>query len=102
MTPEKLSRPHESKITTFSPSTFFFTGKGPESRPESLEESILRIFQGGPLSKSEISQALGHKHISGGLKKALNSLMKQERITLTIPEKPNSRLQKYQLCMPSN
>ena len=156
MTPEKLSRPHESKpwnpiiasvfyragviekwgmgtlniidwckengnpkptwevraesvVTTFLPSSFFSTGKRPEeqaekaekvrpeSRPESLEEEILKLLQSGPLSKGEISQALGHKHISGGLKKVLTSLIKQEKIAYTIPEKANSRLQKYKL-----
>ncbi|WP_080503351.1 Fic family protein [Candidatus Protochlamydia amoebophila] len=51
----------------------------------------------GPLSKSEISKNLGHKHISGGLKKALNQLLKQGKIVQTIPEKPNSRLQRYKL-----
>lgn len=155
MTPEKLTRPHESKpwnpiiasvfyragviekwgmgtlniidwckengnpkpvwevrtqsvVTTFLPSSFFFTGKKPkeakeaekvrpESRPESLEDEVLNLLKDGPLSKGEISQALGHKHISGGLKKVLTSLLKQKTIAYTIPAKPNSRLQKYKL-----
>ena len=69
----------------------------PESRPESLKEEVLNLIKDGSLSKSEISQALGHKHISGGLKKALISLLKEEKIVYTIPDKPNSRLQKYKL-----
>lgn len=167
MTPEKLSRPHESKpwnpiiasvfyragviekwgmgtlniidwcnengnpkptwevraesvVTTFLPSSFFSTGKRPEeqdkaekvrpdskpdskpewkpeSRPESLEDTVLNLLKKGSLSKGELSQALGHKHISGALKKVLISLLKQERITYTIPQKPNSRMQKYKL-----
>ncbi|WP_213104996.1 hypothetical protein [Candidatus Protochlamydia amoebophila] len=44
----------------------------PESRPESLEIEVLNLLREGPFSKSEISKHLGHKHISGGLKKALN------------------------------
>lgn len=164
MTPEKLSRPHESKpwnpiiasvfyragviekwgmgtlniidwckengnpkptwevraesvVTTFLPSSFFSTGKRPEeqtaeaekvrpesrpelrpeSRPESLEDAVLDLLKNGPLSKSELSRGLGHKHISGALKKVLVTLLKQGRIDYTIPEKPNSRLQKYKL-----
>ncbi|MGL5626548.1 MAG: ATP-binding protein [Candidatus Rhabdochlamydia sp.] len=152
MTPEKLTRPHESKpwnpiiasvfyragviekwgtgtlniiewckesgnpepewkvrtqsvVTTFLPSIFFSTGKGPqeqeleakESRPESLEIEVLNFLQKGPLSKAEISRFLGHKQISGGLKKALCNLLQQGIITYTIPEKSNSRLQKYKL-----
>jgi len=89
-------------VTTFLPSSFFSTGKRPEesrpeSRPESLEDEVLYLLKDGPLSKSEISQTLGHKHISGGLKKVLGTLLKKEKIAYVIPEKPNSRLQKYKL-----
>ncbi|MBS0585739.1 MAG: putative DNA binding domain-containing protein [Verrucomicrobia bacterium] len=107
----------ESVVTTFLPSSFFATGKKPgeeaeeaekvrpgsrpewkpESRPESLEDAVLDLLKKGPLSKGELSQALGHKHISGALKKTLISLLKQEKIAYTIPNKPNSRLQKYKL-----
>lgn len=84
----------ESVVTTFLPSSFFATGKRPEeqaeeaekvrpgsrpewkpeSRPESIETVVLDLLKKVPLSKSEISQALGHKHISGALKKILLSL----------------------------
>ncbi len=98
----------QSVVTTFLPSSFFSTGKSPkrpdsgpgskpESRPESLEEQVLILLEKGPLSKSEISRALGHRNISGGLKKVLLSLLNQGKIVYTIPEKPNSRLQKYKL-----
>ena len=62
-------------MTTFLPSSFFSTGKRPEeqadkaekarpeSRPESLEDEVLNLLKDEPLSKGEISQALGHKHI---------------------------------------
>jgi hypothetical protein len=88
---------------TFSPSSFFATGKRPEeqaegtekrpvsrpeSKPESLENSVLDLLKQGPSSKVELSQALVHKHISGALKKALASLLKQEKIAHTIPVEP--------------
>ncbi len=95
----------QSVITVFLPSIFFSTGKRPEeqvleiseSRPESLEGIVLNFLQKGPLSKAEISRNLGHKHISGGLKKAICNLLEKGIITYTIPEKFNSRLQKYKL-----
>jgi len=68
-----------------------------ESRPGSLEDVVLNILQKGPLSKAEISRRLGHRHISGGLKKILHKLLQKGIITYTIPEKSNSRLQKYKL-----
>jgi len=49
------------------------------------------------LSKSEIAQALGHTSISGKLKSQIIALRQQKIIEHTIPEKPNSRLQKYRL-----
>ena len=51
-----------------------------------------------PLGRSEISEALGHKTISGAAKQALTDLLDAGLIEQTIPEKPNSRLQKYRLA----
>lgn len=82
-----------SVVTTFWSSSFFDTGK----RPESLETSVIGFLKQGPLSKSELTQALGHQQISGALKKVLAALLKAGKIEYTIPEKPNSRLQRYKL-----
>lgn len=48
-----------------------------------------------PLGRSEIAQTLGHKSVSGAAKQALADLMEAGLIEYTLPEKPNSRLQKY-------
>jgi len=103
----------ESVLTTFLPSVFFATGKTPEElgqkpkirpkiRPKlktksSIEEEIINLLRKGPLSKAEISHQLGHKGLSGGLKKVFQNLIDQAIITYTIPDKPRSRSQKYKL-----
>jgi len=48
-----------------------------------------------PLSRSEIAKALGHTSISGVIKRALADLMQAGLAQYTIPDKPNSRLQRY-------
>lgn len=99
----------QSVITTFLPSNFFDTERTskkieniqlrPESRPESLEEEIVNLLRKTPLSKAEIARKLGHKNISGGLKKVLYQLLEKKVISYTMPEKPGSRLQKYRLSI---
>ena len=72
-----------------------------ESQPESqrtiLGDKVLRILNAGSLSKAEISQELGQKEVSGQLNTVIRNLRKAGLIEYTIPEKPNSRLQKYRL-----
>jgi len=69
----------------------------PESRPESLESRVLSLLEREPLSKSQLSSRLGHKEVSGQLNKVIRLLLAEQTVELTIPDKPNSRLQKYRL-----
>jgi ATP-dependent DNA helicase RecG len=69
----------------------------PESQPESLTNRILGLLGDEPLSKSDISARLGQKKVSGQLNKVIRTLLTNELIAFTIPEKPSSRLQKYRL-----
>jgi len=72
----------------------------PESRPESeLAQSVLFALEQGPLGKAAIAEALGHRSISASLNRTIRSLLTEGRIAFTIPDKPNSRLQKYRLCI---
>jgi 4-hydroxyphenylpyruvate dioxygenase-like putative hemolysin len=43
---------------------------------------------------SEIAEYLGYKD-KRSIRKRLNPLLEQGRIAMTVPDKPNSRLQKY-------
>ena len=68
-----------------------------ESRPESLDRRVLALLQPQDLGKAEISVHLGQKEVSGQLNKVIRVLMGQGLIEYTLPDKPNSRLQKYRL-----
>jgi len=76
---------------------------GPESKPESqLARSVLLALEQEPLGKAAIAEALGHRSISASLNRTIRSLIAEGRIAPTIPEKPNSRLQKYRLISTSS
>ena len=62
-----------------------------------VNRRILLACAETPLSSAEIVAALGHKQLSGNLRKALPELRKAGFIEYTIPDKPKSRLQKYRL-----
>lgn len=76
-------------------------GLGPESEAgaESGAESlrVLQALEAGPLSKAEIASTLGRDSVTGALNRTIRGLLAEGRIALTLPDKPNSRLQKYRL-----
>ena len=69
----------------------------PESLPEDMQSKVIKLLATGPMPKSELSKKLGHKRISGQLNKVVQDLLDDQMIEYTLPEKPRSPRQKYQL-----
>jgi predicted HTH transcriptional regulator len=68
-----------------------------ESKIETLEDRILSLLKKQPLSKSEIASQLKQQRTAGQLNSIIRKLLNESRIERTIPERPNSRLQKYRI-----
>ena len=68
---------------------------GAQSGAQSAQ--ILLALADSPLSAVELIAALGLASKTGAFKRAIQQLLEKSLIEYTIPEKPSSRLQKYQL-----
>lgn len=62
-----------------------------------VDREILKVCQADPRSSSEIAAALGHKTLSGNVRKALPRLKAADLLAYTVPSHPRSRFQKYRL-----
>ena len=91
-------RPKSGSITVATtPTSGAEAESRPESRPEAIIAKTLVMLTNEPLGKAEIAHRLGHKSVSGRLNKAIRELSTDGLIEPTIPNKPQSRLQKYRL-----
>jgi ATP-dependent DNA helicase RecG len=71
---------------------------GVESRAESsIAEQVLQSLQAAPRSKSAIAHALGKAKPNRYLNELMNRLLESGQVAYTVPEKPQSRLQRYRL-----
>jgi len=62
-------------------------------------DAILLALSKKPLSASDLMKELKLESKSGAFKRTITGLLKEGLIERTIPEKPNSRLQKYRLVV---
>lgn len=60
-------------------------------------DPLIRRFFDVFLSRSELSKELGHKKASGQLYNIVRDLLDDQMIAYTLPDKPRSPRQKYQL-----
>ncbi|MBW2596459.1 MAG: putative DNA binding domain-containing protein [Deltaproteobacteria bacterium] len=60
-------------------------------------ETILQALGEGSLSANELTKTLELKSKTGAFKRMIKELLDRKFIEYTIPDKPNSRLQKYRL-----
>jgi Fic family protein len=59
--------------------------------------AVLKSLKGGSLSRKEIFAALGMSGDTRAFKRNIEPLIEDGLIEMTVPDKPNSRLQKYKL-----
>jgi len=63
---------------------------------DSVHSRVMSALAQGPLSRSRMAAAIGHRAVSRALRQALADLMNESIVAYTLPGKPNSRLQRYQ------
>ena len=69
-----------------------------ESRLESkLAAKVFLLLRAQEAGKTNLAKGLGHRSVSGELHKQIGRLMQQGLIAMTLPDKPQSRLQRYRL-----
>jgi len=75
------------------------SGNGSDSGAQSGAQSaiIVRALADGSLSAAELVDVLGIGSKTGAFKRAIKDLLDEGKIEYTLPDKPTSRLQKYQL-----
>lgn len=89
----------QSRKTRSKPSDSERPGPGAQLGAQfgAQSEMVLSALSDAPLSAAELMLALGLETKTGAFKRTIKDLLAKKMIAYTIPEKPNSRLQKYHI-----
>lgn len=87
-----LAEPH-----VIAPKSPIRSGAQSRAQSRAQSETILEALSDGALSASELMAVLGLESKTGAFKRAIKELLEHKKIEYTIPDKPNSRLQKYRI-----
>lgn len=70
-----------------------------QARSSAMAQSdmLLKALKDAPLSTGELAGILDMNSKTGALKRTIKELIEQQLIEYKLPDKPNSRLQKYQI-----
>jgi Fic family protein len=68
-----------------------------KNRSRAQSDAVLHVLADKPLSANELMIRLNLHSKTGAFKRTIKSLLEQNLIEYTIPDKPNSRLQQYRL-----
>ena len=72
-------------------------GAQSRAQPRAQSDRVLQMLIDTAYSAGDLAQKIGVESKSGAFKRSLKYLLEEKLIQYTIPDKPNSRLQKYQL-----
>ena len=73
------------------------SGAQSEAQSEARSIRVLGALSRGALSARSLAVALGMRSKTGALKRTLSEMLSKTLIEYTLPDRPNSRLQKYRL-----
>lgn len=76
-------------------------GGTPQVTPQVTPQDKIRAFCSEPRNKSEIAAHCGYKDIKHFTKQYLKPMLEAGQLAMTIPEKPNSKNQKYVTVTPN-
>jgi hypothetical protein len=99
--PHGLTVEFENALNTFIVRLRKMSHSAPDTFKSGVEsgmaDKVLQILRNAHLGKKDIALGLGKKRPSRYLTDVIKQLLNRGFIERTIPEKPNSRLQKYRL-----